>query len=863
MSRLAVGDGMKVFKNKRYSHLVTIVGLLLLTSCNPQEFYEKSFLVNQEGEESELGDPIGTLFDPESDVISFPGVSDNDDRDNISNPINDDTVADNNDQGDDQGSSNDGDDTVADNNDQGDDQGSTNDGDDTVADNSDQGDDQGSTNDGDDTVVDNSDQGDDQGSSNDGDNTVADNNDQGDDQGSTNDGDDTVADNNDQGDDQGSTNDGDDTVAENNDQGDDQGSTNDGDDTVAENIPGAPVCDPFGGQGEDQRNGIRGSLYDGLGQQLRVVNDYYTKGQLASSDLYFSSLNVPTRKFTHGFTTPSGETLKSVNGQTLHEWFAINFQGRIRLNNQQEAGLYEFALLNDDGAVLSVGNSRDNLSMLISADYHTATRFSCSNRLVYMNHLQDLSFNLDYFQGPREHIALILMWRKIESEDQYQQDPQCGKSGPNMYFNSNTNPSTPNATYNQLLARGFKVVDASNFLLPNENDLNPCVAAKEEEKQESAIETEIAKENKANTTSPTVTVSETEKDKNPVENIIVANDEKEEEQALNTPEEQASEVVVSESETVVISDIPSREIAQSAEALEEEVKAEVSLVNQVEKFLQNNATKKKVDILWVIDDSGSMRNDQKRLADNFETFIYEFLDRKLDFNMAITTTDPTPKGDGKRVGGFNQLSSAKAEKNERKFLNDFKRTVNVGTRGSPKEMGISASLRFLQRYADHNSEPFVRDDAYLIIIYLSDEEDQSPLAVSHYANAIMKYKPNPSDIKVYSIVTDKRIMNQWETVGHRYMAMANIFGGIQADIKDDFYPILRDMGLSIANLVDSFALAGVPHNEEVEIYVDGVRLNNGFSFDNQTRTIRFDQSSTPQEGASVEIHYKTLSVETN
>jgi hypothetical protein len=836
MSRLAVGDGMKVFKNNSYTQLMTMTGLILLASCNQQEFYEKAFLVNQDTEESELGEPVGTLFDPESDIISFPGVpgTNNDDSTNTG----DDTVADT-DNGD-QGSS-DGDDTVADNDDQNNDQ-APNDGDDTVADNDDQNNDQ-APNDGDDTVADNDDQ----------------NNDQ-----APNDGDDTVADNDDQNNDQ-APNDGDDTVADNDDQNNDQ-APNDGDDTVADNVtnPTAPVCDPFGGEGSEQKNGIRGSLHDGLGQQLKVVNDYYTKGQLVSSDLYFSSLNIPTRKFNQGFLTPNGETLKSVNGQTLHEWFAINFQGRIRLNANQEAGLYEFALLNDDGAVLQVGNTRDSLSTLISSDFHTATRMSCANKLVYMNHLQDLSFNLDYFQGPREHIALILMWRKIDSENQYETDPQCGKSGPNMYFNSNTTPSTPHSAYTQLLDRGFKVVDSSNFLLPNEDEINPCVDAQttndtvvtqNDEEEETSND-----DNNDNQNDPIIVINEEQEPEQETENIVIPNEEQEL-QVSNEGEESTIEddhQVVVNVENPVVRD-ETRDIASNP--IESTQQNELS--QQTEEFLQNTSVKKKVDILWVIDNSGSMQNDQKRLADNFQTFIHEFLDRGLDFQMGITTTDATMRGDGKRVGNSQQLNADWSSKNEGKFIRDFKRLINVGTKGSPKEMGISSSVRFLQRYANLNNDEFVRDDAFLVIIYLSDEEDQSPLSVQHYANLIKGYKANPSDIKVYSITTDMSIMNQWETVGHRYMAMADIFGGIKSDIKKDFYPVLRDMGLSIANLLDSFALAGLPHNDELEVIVDGVIQETGYIYDNQTRTVRFDESSMPREGASVVIRYKTLSVETN
>src|SRR5690606_21483555 len=58
-----------------------------------------------------------------------------------------------------------------------------------------------------------------------------------------------------------------------------------------------------------------------------------------------------------------------------------------------------------------------------------------------------------------------------------------------------------------------------------------------------------------------------------------------------------------------------------------------------DQFVQNTAQDAAVDILWVIDNSGSMGNEQADLADNFNLFIQDFITRGIDFKMAITTTD--------------------------------------------------------------------------------------------------------------------------------------------------------------------------------------------------------------------------------
>ena len=51
-----------------------------------------------------------------------------------------------------------------------------------------------------------------------------------------------------------------------------------------------------------------------------------------------------------------------------------------------------------------------------------------------------------------------------------------------------------------------------------------------------------------------------------------------------------------------------------------------------------------VDILWVIDDSGSMANQRKTLVNNFDRFLLELLTLKVDWQMGVTSTNPLDLG---------------------------------------------------------------------------------------------------------------------------------------------------------------------------------------------------------------------------
>lgn len=67
---------------------------------------------------------------------------------------------------------------------------------------------------------------------------------------------------------------------------------------------------------------------------------------------------------------------------------------------------------------------------------------------------------------------MILLMR--EWDDVNPVDVECGKQGNSRYFDFNTVPSTPTATYQALLDRGWKVLGQDHFVLPQSIDTNPC-----------------------------------------------------------------------------------------------------------------------------------------------------------------------------------------------------------------------------------------------------------------------------------------------------------------------------------------------------------------------------------------------------
>jgi hypothetical protein len=188
-----------------------------------------------------------------------------------------------------------------------------------------------------------------------------------------------------------------------------------------------------------------------------------------------------------------------------------------------------------------------------------------------------------------------------------------------------------------------------------------------------------------------------------------------------------------------------------------------SIVKKEESFLQKSSENKKIDILWVVDNSGSMQDEQNSLAFNFESFITDFIQKDVDFKMAVTTTDTSWGHKGELIGNLTDLTSIAAASDINGFLNNFKETIKVGINGSGHEKGLSASKSFIS-----NKASWLREDAMLAIVYLSDEEDQSSGSVSNYLTHLKTLKSNEGMIKLYSIInTGESSLPYYETIGSR------------------------------------------------------------------------------------------------
>ncbi|HEY4057185.1 MAG TPA: hypothetical protein VGM39_11285 [Kofleriaceae bacterium] len=156
----------------------------------------------------------------------------------------------------------------------------------------------------------------------------------------------------------------------------------------------------------------------------------------------------------------------------------------------------------------------------------------------------------------------------------------------------------------------------------------------------------------------------------------------------------------------------------------------------------------KMDLVFVVDNSGSMAEEQGNLATNFPEFANILLNYtdpeggQLDFRIAVTTTG-TDDTTTTTVPGFGPLtisetgdngafrtncggSSAWLDANDANLATDLGCRANVGTDGPGTEMPMRAAKMALSSPMSTGvNAGFMRDDALLGIVMLTDEDDSS------------------------------------------------------------------------------------------------------------------------------------------
>lgn len=298
---------------------------------------------------------------------------------------------------------------------------------------------------------------------------------------------------------------------------------------------------------------------------------------------------------------------------------------------------------------------------------------------------------------------------------------------------------------------------------------------------------------------------------------------------------------------------------------------------------------KPVDVLWVVDNSGSMESSQSGLTSNFQSFINGFQQKGYDFHMAVTGSDAWRAAYQSNATNKSMLQRARQgeinfttnplswltnsgigimNRSTPNLANVFITNATQGIKGTGDERAFQSMREFLN--ASINSG-FRRPDASLAIIILSDEDDFSATTSSYVAgeyyeevNSDPLVLPSSNDPdNIYNLYRDSRlhtvasyktyldglvgagnysvnmigIMDQacktslndsftGRRIGRRYMELVDATGGVKTSLCANFGESLEIIAQSIVSKNGVFKLDRQPIESTLRVVVNGSTVPN-------------------------------------
>lgn len=312
----------------------------------------------------------------------------------------------------------------------------------------------------------------------------------------------------------------------------------------------------------------------------------------------------------------------------------------------------------------------------------------------------------------------------------------------------------------------------------------------------------------------------------------------------------------------------------------------ISILAAEENFKVSVSTQARpIDIMWVVDNSGSMNSSQQNLASNFNAFIQDFVALNYDFRMAVTTSDSwfnqynsnafySPRWrKGNRASLFNPSYNPQgANTDSGIFVMDrtttdlssvFTTNIRVGTQGNGDERAFASMLRSLNHGANND---FRRTNAFLSIIIVSDEEDFSTnnadfnesysnpnlISVASYVSSLdgltastannRRDRYQVSNISIRDAACLASLGDSSQKIQQRYDQIADITGGSKNSLCDSFLTVLDNIKNSVLAAAAVFALDRTPIAGSIVVKVDGTTIPEGvstWSYESVTNSVRF------------------------
>ena len=267
----------------------------------------------------------------------------------------------------------------------------------------------------------------------------------------------------------------------------------------------------------------------------------------------------------------------------------------------------------------------------------------------------------------------------------------------------------------------------------------------------------------------------------------------------------------------------------------------------------------RVDLLFVIDDTASMQQEQEALSSELASLAADLDARGVAWQVGVVTTSMSAEAGGWLVGSPYVVTPHTDDRDT--VLADL---LRVGTGGTSPEAGFAAAVEALSlSVASGPNAGFRRPDAVLHTIFVSDADDQSdgwlggdPGGVfldALAAEAAQTGLPALASAIVGPLPSGCSSVAGTAQPGFRYADVVAAAGGAALSIcAADFGRLLDNLGDASIALPTRFALREQPTLGSVAVTVDGVAAE-GWELLATEAVLAFDEA--PPAGSRIGVSY--------
>ncbi|WP_225414591.1 vWA domain-containing protein [Stigmatella hybrida] len=274
-----------------------------------------------------------------------------------------------------------------------------------------------------------------------------------------------------------------------------------------------------------------------------------------------------------------------------------------------------------------------------------------------------------------------------------------------------------------------------------------------------------------------------------------------------------------------------------------------------------------VDILWVVDDSGSMANQREMLTLHFSRFLEELSRLQVRYQMGVISTNFTDRG---VLRGTTKIITPETPAPRDVFLQN---TSFPAASRARLEQGLRMTeLALTEPNRSGANAGFLRPNAALAVIAVTDEDDGSYGDPAYYARFLRSLKgpgnENLSSLSIIGGTTPDGCFPPGEEIyfggradpAFRYSAVATRTGGIIGSICDtSFEGTLVKIASALNTLRRAFPLSLKPVPTTLRVLVNGAPvprdLVNGWQYRADTQSITFLGNYVPPPGALLRFEY--------